>query len=90
MISSHKAKGGLIKLELTVENARMENIKITGDFFIYPEDALFNLERRLKGKTEDEAIKLAEEFLNNVEAPGIELKDFKTVFKKAFEGNNVV
>ena len=90
MIIEHKAKGGLIKLKIKIANSEIEHIKITGDFFIYPEDSVFDLEKKLKGKTEKESIKIIEDFLGNVEAPGINLDDFEKVLKKAFEGKNVV
>lgn len=90
MSVSHKAEGGLIKLDLAVENERIENVKITGDFFIYPEDAVFALEKRLRGKTEKGAITIVRDFLDEVESPGIDLKDFKILFKKAFEEKNAV
>ncbi|MCK4637513.1 MAG: lipoate--protein ligase family protein [Methanomicrobia archaeon] len=90
MIVEHKAKGGLIKLEITIENLKIKDIKITGDFFIYPEDSVFDLEKKLRGKTEKESIKVTEKFLSDVKAPGIELDDFKKAFKKAFEEKNVI
>jgi len=90
MIVEHKAKGGLIRLDIKIENSKIRNIKITGDFFIYPEDSVFDLEKKLKGKTEKESIKIIENFLENVKAPGINLDDFRKIFKKAFEDKNVV
>ncbi|MCK4247376.1 MAG: lipoate--protein ligase family protein [Methanomicrobia archaeon] len=90
MIVEHKAKGGLIKLEITIENLKIKDIRITGDFFIYPEDSVFDLEKKLRGKTEKESIKFTEKFLNDVESPGIGVDDFKKAFKKAFEEKNVI
>lgn len=90
MIVEHKAKGGLIKLEVAIENLKIKDIKITGDFFIYPEDSVFDLEKKLRGKTEKESIKVTEKFLSNVESPGIGVDDFKKAFEKAFEEKNVI
>ena len=90
MIVEHKAKGGLIKLDVKIENSKIKDLKITGDFFIYPEDSIFDFEKKLKGKTEEESIRIIEDFLKNTETPGITLEDFKKVFKKAFEEKNVI
>ena len=90
MIVEHKAKGGLIKFDIEIENSKIKDLKITGDFFIYPEDSVLDLENKLKAKTEKESIKTIEEFLSNVKAPGINLEDFRKIFKKAFEEKNVI
>jgi hypothetical protein len=39
--------GKLLKLFLAVENNIIEEIQITGDFFVYPEEAIMQLEQRL-------------------------------------------
>jgi len=36
----HKSRGGLIRCEVTVEDDRIMDIILSGDFFLYPEDAL--------------------------------------------------
>jgi lipoate-protein ligase A len=44
-----KAAKGLIRVELELEEGRIAKISITGDFFMYPEEALEELERELIG-----------------------------------------
>ena len=68
----------LIKISLEYEdqgNIRtISSIRITGDFFLYPEDRLENLEEHLKG-TKLEKVKLKEKIkdcLNNSEAFGFD------------------
>lgn len=90
MMIEHKAQGGLIKMDITIENSKIEDVKITGDFFLYPEDALFDLERNLKQKTEHEALTAVEQFLDDVETPGITSADFKILLKKAFGETNAI
>ncbi len=90
MMIEHKAQGGLIKMDVTIKNSTIRDLKITGDFFIYPEGALFDLERTLKGKTEKDAVTVVENFLDGVKAPGITLTDFKILLKKAFGETNAV
>jgi lipoate-protein ligase A len=50
LYSIYKAPGGLIRLSLLVDEARdcIKMILITGDFFAYPNRAIFDLEARLK------------------------------------------
>lgn len=46
----YKVKDGkLIRVQLTRENDEIEEIKITGDFFLYPEEVIEDLEKRLTG-----------------------------------------
>ena len=43
----YKAKKGLIRVIKSVEDGRIKEIRITGDFFMYPETALETLEKML-------------------------------------------
>lgn len=48
--SAYKIPGGkMIKIELREENKVIKDIKITGDFFLYPENGIEILENGLKG-----------------------------------------
>jgi lipoate-protein ligase A len=48
--AEYKVKGGkLIKVALEVEGDVIKSAKICGDFFLYPEDAIEEIERSLKG-----------------------------------------
>jgi len=44
-----KAPKGVIKVALDKENDRISNIRISGDFFMYPEEAIEDLEQFLVG-----------------------------------------
>lgn len=50
LYSVYKASGGLIRISLLVDDLRdrIKMILITGDFFAYPQRAVFDLEARLK------------------------------------------
>ena len=48
--SEYKVKGGkLIKVVLEVEGDLIKSVKIYGDFFLYPEDAIEQIEQSIKG-----------------------------------------
>jgi len=50
-----KVPGGkLLRALSTVKEGRIEEVRITGDFFMHPEEAINKLERRLKGVPSDE------------------------------------
>ena len=44
-----KAPKGVIKVELELTNDAISKVSISGDFFMYPEDALERLEQTLLG-----------------------------------------
>ncbi|MCS7386754.1 MAG: lipoate--protein ligase family protein [archaeon GB-1867-005] len=77
----------LIKVSIEVEAGRIKNIKFTGDFFIYPEEALGKLEEELKGAelNEYKLLQIVESFFirENVTTPLIEARDFVKAIMKA-------
>jgi lipoate-protein ligase A len=46
---SHKAQKGLIRVRLSLRGEVLARPLISGDFFMYPEDRLWELERDLEG-----------------------------------------
>jgi len=88
-IGEHKAKKGLVRVEFDEENGVAEHVKITGDFFIHPEETIHELERELEGHHLDELEHLIDEFFAmrmDVEMPYVNVEDFKIALKKALEG----
>lgn len=47
--SLYKAPKGLIRIEAELDSGILGNVRITGDFFMVPEDSLPNLESCLEG-----------------------------------------
>jgi len=68
-----------------LHEGRIKNIKITGDFFMYPEDTIEKLEEALKGvEFEKKEIRNAiENSLKDVELIGVSIDDFVTVMMNA-------
>jgi lipoate---protein ligase len=56
--ADYKVPGGkLLRISADIENGIIRDIKITGDFFMHPEDAIERLEATLKGTKVDELLK---------------------------------
>lgn len=77
----------LIRVELDVVNNKIADIRITGDFFMYPEEAIRKLEKELLNIDLEESILLSrvEDFFKRegVVTPLIESKDFVKAIMKA-------
>ncbi|BDC18552.1 hypothetical protein [Acidianus sp. HS-5] len=74
-----KAKKGIIRTTVKYYGDTLD-IKITGDFMVFPEDAIFDLEKRLQGLTPSDAHKIPkilEESLSGVMLFGCTVDDFK-------------
>ncbi|MFA4830906.1 MAG: lipoate protein ligase C-terminal domain-containing protein [Patescibacteria group bacterium] len=51
-------EGKLLKVFLTAEEGKIKDVKITGDFFMYPEEKIVLLEEAVKGmELNEEALK---------------------------------
>lgn len=48
-----KSPAGLIRVELEVQGGKISSVKFTGDFFVYPEEHLSEMEKSLKGEELD-------------------------------------
>lgn len=88
-IYEYKAPKGLIRVTVRVVDGMIEDIRIAGDFFIYPEDVVFMLENRLRGLKADPSYvgKVVEELfhLNVIESIGSSVEDFKTAILYAIK-----
>lgn len=83
----HKSKGGLIRSFVTVESGVIKDITVSGDFFLFPEEAIFKLLEHLKGAPVDrEAIQgnIEETYMReNIQSPGTSPADFTESIMKA-------
>lgn len=75
--------GKLLKVRVNVEDGKIEKLVLMGDFFMHPEDALFQLELRLVGLPLDQEMLTneIEQFLSDekVTLIGASAGDFATV-----------
>ena len=86
----HKSKGGLIRSFVTIECGVVKDITISGDFFLFQEEAIFKVCERLKGVPANRE-KLQESIeetykRENIQSPGTSPADFTESIMKALEG----
>lgn len=86
----HKSKGGLIRSFVTTEKGIIRDLSISGDFFLFPEDALFEIMSELKGTPairEDLVNRIESVYIRkNIQSPGTSSEDFAESIMKALEG----
>ncbi|MEM1513682.1 MAG: lipoate protein ligase C-terminal domain-containing protein [Candidatus Thermoplasmatota archaeon] len=74
-----KVKNGkLIKCRIVLKNSTIEDIKFHGDFFIYPEEKIEEIEKKMKGirYEEEEIKKILYENFSGLEIIGATIEDF--------------
>ena len=55
--AQYKVEGGkLIKVQLKLEDDKIKEAKITGDFFLHPEELIDELEKKLEGSELNEEV----------------------------------
>ncbi len=72
-------KGKLIRLQVEIFENKIKFIKIYGDFFVYPETAIFAMEKFLIGKKIEEVDKLLTAFVKkeNIKIIGFDPHDLQ-------------
>ncbi len=73
----HKAPGGLVRATVAVRDDRIDGILISGDFFIEPAKALWDLQEALVGTAyvEEDVERVVKAFLETVDTPGLDATD---------------
>jgi len=79
----HKAPGGLIRAEFTVDEGQFTDVSLSGDFFCFPKDTVERLASIIEGTTTDDISHTLTEFYKagGFELPGITIDDWITVFR---------
>ena len=81
-----KVKNGkLIKCKIVIKNSIIEDIKLHGDFFIYPEEKIGEIEEKIRGikYDENEIRRAIYENFAGVEILGASIEDFIEVIINA-------
>jgi lipoate-protein ligase A len=88
MRCEEKIPGGkLLAVDAETEGSKTVNVKITGDFFLHPEDAILKVEAALTGidtnLSEEELASAVSTALEGAELIGASPQDIARIFKKA-------
>ncbi|MEA2053976.1 MAG: lipoate protein ligase C-terminal domain-containing protein [Candidatus Thermoplasmatota archaeon] len=86
-----KVKGGkLLKCSLDIKDGKIGKIKITGDFFMYPEEKIEELEKMLVGNdANEEKIKsTVDEFFSGVTIFGASKENFVELVMMTIRSEN--
>ena len=87
--SLHKAPGGLIRISMVINQRfrRIRSVLITGDFFVYPQRSIFDLEAALKEAqaTEETVDRIVTTFFqeHDISIPGVGLSNVLLALHKA-------
>lgn len=84
-IFEHKRQGGkLIGVSFNYKNDIFSDVRIYGDFFVFPEEGIDNLEKSINQKSLPESLQLIDDFFSSgIGAYGITAGDLKEVFERA-------
>lgn len=89
--AEYKVLGGkLLRVHILSRDNIIKNIKITGDFFIHPEESIDELEELLmhtKLNENDIRKKIKKFYDEDVIVIGADIEDFVTLIKSALEPN---
>ena len=86
--AEYKVPGGkLLVAETEVKGGVLITVKVMGDFFMHPEEAINDLEEALSGKHVSKIDEIVEEFFGGKEITlfGVSEKDFVHVLKLTLE-----
>ncbi|MGC8838585.1 MAG: lipoate--protein ligase [Anaerolineae bacterium] len=83
--NTYKAPGGLIRATLEVKAGCIVSVDLSGDFFLYPQDALRDLEARLAGVPLEAVGQVIAAFYQarEVESPGVAPADWAAALRMA-------
>lgn len=81
-----KIEGGkLIKIWVKTDDGKISEIKICGDFFMHPEDAIEKLEQKLVNARGDEVSSIVNETLENTQLFGINTQSLTKIILEALK-----
>ena len=86
--ASHKVEDGkMVKIELDIDEEKVEGVRIRGDFFLEPPEKLEDIEESLEGLKLDSSIDKVAEKAEEVEAEliGFSHTDIGNAFRKAVD-----
>jgi len=82
--------GKLIKIDAVFNAERIERIKITGDFFLHPEEKIEELENALLGVELKDVEKVTARVLKNAEYVGIDVSSIAKTVEEAWKRRQLI
>ncbi|MFP4514684.1 MAG: lipoate protein ligase C-terminal domain-containing protein [Parcubacteria group bacterium] len=76
----YKVEGGkFLRMQIDIKDGVIKDIKIRGDFFVYPETAIFQIEDFLKGKKLESFASLLSSYIKekNIKIIGFSVADLE-------------
>ena len=79
--------GKLLKVNLNIKDNKIEQLKILGDFFLYPEEAITKIEDSLIGIKKDKLLSKIKDIIkkNSINILGFSAKNLNELIQKGFE-----
>ena len=79
----HKAAGGLIRVEFTIEDGKYQDVAISGDFFCFPRNSVDHLAATLEDCATDNVSNIVSDFYRTeeFEIPGVTIDDWSQAFR---------
>ncbi len=89
-VGEYKSPSGLIRAEVEVKGDLILDVTFTGDFFVYPESKLSDLENQLKETKRDDASRKIEDFYGeeDIKSPSLEPEHWWKAIEKALEAED--
>ena len=88
--AQRKVLGGkLVKVWVKVQRGRIQDVRITGDFFLHPEEVILDVERGLVGADVDEGLDAVKHRIDRVlkergaEFIGVRAEDIASALREA-------
>lgn len=80
------SNGKTIKVDLVIDNGDLiENVVISGDFFLHPEEYIHLIEESIRGRSLKDAINKLNEFRGKVELLGATFDDIADLLNEAYQ-----
>jgi len=84
--SIRKVKNGkLVRVKVRSESGVIENVKVTGDFFAYPEEGLEEIERELRGVPIAKVREVLESTAGGITLVGVTKEDLVEMIEECLE-----
>ncbi|MCS7111658.1 MAG: biotin/lipoate A/B protein ligase family protein [Ignisphaera sp.] len=86
-VCRYKTQAGLLRVHVKVYEGVVEQLMLTGDFFVYPHTALHELEAQLKWVAVESIPNILAAFRGRIAIHGLSIDELNSLIKKCVEGS---